>query len=164
MVENGEGPPSPLRMLTAQMPTRTPAELTMREPTDMRTHPAWTARVDWAALGLAPLGPRLLCDKLAIDVRTHVCRQKEERRRDDCRPRAASAGCVEGKFEPLARAATRLLSNCAPHASFVIARSAWFEDLQPTLVAYMEVAGLLRVSEFVDAGEGATVLEFRRAS
>ena len=48
---------------------------------------------------------------------------------------------------------------------FVVARSAWFEDLQPTLIASAQEAGLSLASEEVAPpgeidGAGATVLEF----
>ena len=64
-----------------------------------------------------------------------------------------------GDIEPIARAVAALLAP-VPEARFVIARSSWFEDLQPTLVAHMEGVGLALASESTDREEGATVLEF----
>ena len=63
-----------------------------------------------------------------------------------------------GDFEPLVRAAAALLSR-TPRARLLLARSAWFEDLQPTLLAAAEAAGLRLVKVFGDAEAGAAVLE-----
>ena len=56
------------------------------------------------------------------------------------------------------RAAAALLSR-TPRARLLLARSAWFEDLQPTLLAAAEAAGLRLVEVFRDAEAGAAVLE-----
>lgn len=65
-----------------------------------------------------------------------------------------------GDIEPVARAAARLL-RAAPHSRFLLARSPWFEELQPTLVAGLENVGLALLS--TAAAADATVLEFGRA-
>ena len=55
-----------------------------------------------------------------------------------------------GDIRPLVRAACLLLRSGA-HSRFVLARSSWFEDLQPTCVACAEEAGLALISaESVD--------------
>lgn len=65
-----------------------------------------------------------------------------------------------GDIDPIARAVDRLLAHDSSGARFVIARSAWFEDLQPTLVAHLEDVGLSLLSSTFDLNEGATILEF----
>jgi predicted nicotinamide N-methyase len=72
---------------------------------------------------------------------------------------AADVTFSVGDIAPMARAVPRLLI-ARPTSRFVLARSAWFEDLQPTLVARMEEAGLALLSEQADSDAGATVLEF----
>ena len=67
-----------------------------------------------------------------------------------------------GDFEPLARAAAALLAR-TPAARLLLARSAWFEDLQPTLLAAVETAGLRLVGASVDGEAGAAVLEIEWA-
>lgn len=77
-----------------------------------------------------------------------------------------------GDVVPLVRAACALMGgdeHPSDRARFLVARSAWFEDLQPTLVACAEEAGLRLLSESTlpgrnDDGTRATVLEFGRAS
>jgi predicted nicotinamide N-methyase len=60
-----------------------------------------------------------------------------------------------GDVVPLLRAARALLRPGA-RARFALARSAWFEDLQPTLVASAEELGMLLVEdEGVRTGDGA---------
>ena len=50
-----------------------------------------------------------------------------------------------GDFEPLMRAAAALLGR-SHHARLLLARSAWFEDLQHTLLVVAEAAGLCLVA------------------
>ena len=67
-----------------------------------------------------------------------------------------------GDIEPIAKTVDALLTPAA-NSRFVIARSAWFEDLQPTLLAAVETAGLRLVGASVDGEAGAAVLEIEWA-
>ena len=63
-----------------------------------------------------------------------------------------------GDVAPLVAAATALLKRGAA-SRLVIARSAFFEDLQPTLAAAAEAADLCVLSATSDAAAGAVTLE-----
>lgn len=75
-----------------------------------------------------------------------------------------------GEITPLLKAAATLLGPTSRGGRLLVARSAWFEDLQPTLVATAEEHGFALASEETRAGGGAsdsdldesdaTVLEF----
>lgn len=65
-----------------------------------------------------------------------------------------------GDIKPIATAVSKLLACHIPGASFILSRSAWFEDLQPTLVACLEGFGLALVWETFDQQAGATILQF----